>query len=137
MTSLRLDGRPVSVCVPSKLDPGLTRTAQTRGEPRSGSSPSRPRGSDWFSVTPESGSIPGLYGLKPIYAGPKDSDPPPSPLRFTADKFITADDILVSVIRVHNPTDRVQTIRVDPIIQPRTTFAARVGRQRLGVDHPR
>ena len=40
-----------------------------------------------------------------------------------ADKFITADDILVSVIRVHNPTDRVQTIYVDPIIRPEETFA--------------
>ena len=61
-----------------------------------------------------------------------DASPPPSPLRFTADKFITADDILVSVIRVHNPTDRVQTIHVDPVIRPTTTFRLRVGRQRLG-----
>ena len=64
----------------------------------------------------------GIYGLKPIYQDSKASNPPPSPLRFTADKFITADDVLVSVIRVHNPTDRVQTIRVAPIIEPRTTL---------------
>jgi hypothetical protein len=64
----------------------------------------------------------GLYGLKPILQDEKAADPPPSPLRFTADKFITADDILVSVIRVHNPTDRIQTIHVAPLIRPRTTF---------------
>jgi hypothetical protein len=64
----------------------------------------------------------GLYGLKPIFQDQNDSNPPPSPLQLTADKFITADDILVSVIRVHNPTDRVQTVQVTPIIQPKTTF---------------
>jgi hypothetical protein len=65
----------------------------------------------------------GIYGLKPIGEDPKDAVPTSSPLRFTGDKFITADDVLVSVIRVHNPTDRVQTIYVEPIIQPATTFA--------------
>jgi hypothetical protein len=63
----------------------------------------------------------GLYGLKPIDQDRKDSGPPPSPLQFTADKFITPDDVLVSVIRAHNPTDRVQTIHVAPIIRPKTT----------------
>ena len=65
----------------------------------------------------------GLYGLKPIEAAKDGSPRTSSPLQFTGDKFITADDILVSVIRVHNPTDRVQTIYVDPIIQPATTLA--------------
>ena len=65
----------------------------------------------------------GIYGIKLINEAQKDAGPPSSPLRFTGDKFITADDLLVSVIRVHNPTDRVQTIYVEPIIQPATTFA--------------
>ena len=64
----------------------------------------------------------GIYGLKPIYGEPKHPDSPSSPLRFTGDKFITADDVLVSVIRVHNPTDRVETIYVDPIIHPASTI---------------
>ncbi len=65
----------------------------------------------------------GIYGLKPIDETQKDASPPSSPLRFTGDKFITADDLLVSVIRVHNPTDRVQTIYVEPAIRPAETFA--------------
>jgi hypothetical protein len=64
----------------------------------------------------------GLYGLRPIYQDEKVADPP-SPLQFTADKFISADDILVSVVRVHNPTDRVRTIHVAPVVRPETTFA--------------
>ncbi len=65
----------------------------------------------------------GLYGIKPIEAAQGGASRTSTQLQFTGDKFITADDILVSVIRVHNPTDRVQTIYVDPIIQPATTFA--------------
>ncbi len=65
----------------------------------------------------------GLYGLRPIYQDQRTAQPPPSPLHFTADKFITADDILVSIIRVQNPADRVQTIHVAPIIRPEKTFA--------------
>ncbi len=65
----------------------------------------------------------GIYGLKPIDENPKDAVPTSSPLQFTGDKFITADDLLVSVIRVHNPTDRVQTIYVEPVVQPATTFS--------------
>ncbi len=64
----------------------------------------------------------GIYGLRPIYEGPPRQNPPQNPLQFTGDKFITADDVLVSVVRVHNPTDRVQTIYLDPIIQPASTF---------------
>ena len=44
-------------------------------------------------------------------------------MQFDGDKFITADDLLVSVIRVNNPTDRVQTIYVEPIIRPAETIA--------------
>ncbi len=36
--------------------------------------------------------------------------------QISADKFITKSDILVSVVRVHNPTDQVQTIYVDPTV---------------------
>ncbi len=64
----------------------------------------------------------GLYGLKPVGGMDRENAPASSPLNFTADKFITADDVLVSIIRVHNPTDRVQTIEVEPIIQPDRTF---------------
>jgi hypothetical protein len=64
----------------------------------------------------------GLYGLRPVYQDERAAQPPPSPLQFTADKFITADDVLVSVIRVHNPTDRVQTVQVTPIVSPKRTF---------------
>ena len=74
----------------------------------------RNAGSDFYT---------GIYGLKPINEVQKDAASPSSPLQFTGDKFITADDLLVSVIRVHNPTDRVQTIYAEPIIQPATTFA--------------
>src|SRR5262249_30892796 len=65
----------------------------------------------------------GLYGLRPIYQDGGVPQPPPSRLQFNAEKFITADDVLVSIVRVHNPTDQVQTIHVAPIIRPKTTFS--------------
>jgi hypothetical protein len=45
----------------------------------------------------------GLYGFEPL---PTEGDRPTSgsPLAITADKFITPDDVLVSVLRIHNPT---------------------------------
>src|SRR5262249_17958195 len=56
----------------------------------------------------------GLYGIEPIWAA-DDPGPPSAPaLRFTADKFITPDDVLVSAIRVHNPTNRPQPVTVQP-----------------------
>ncbi len=64
----------------------------------------------------------GLYGVRPIDENGRNSRIPSSPLQITADKFITAEDILVSVVRVHNPTDRPQTIQVTPIIRPKSTF---------------
>jgi hypothetical protein len=64
----------------------------------------------------------GIYGLKPIYHDAQESGLPQSPLQFTADKFITADDVLVSLIRVHNPTDQVQSILVTPLIRPKATL---------------
>ncbi len=58
----------------------------------------------------------GLYGVRPI----GQTDPPgraePIPLQITGDKFITNSDILVSIVRVHNPTDKVQSIYVDPAV---------------------
>lgn len=65
----------------------------------------------------------GVYGVRPIFRDRDDAVPPPTPLRFTADKFITAADILVSVLRVHNPTDAVRTIYVDPIVRPEDTWS--------------
>ena len=58
----------------------------------------------------------GLYGVVPIAGDPAATNPRPSPLQFSADKFITSSDTLVSVVRAHNPTDQVQTIFVDPVI---------------------
>ncbi len=60
--------------------------------------------------------------MKPVDQDLQNSKISPSLLQTTADKFITADDILVSVVRVHNPTDRTQTIQVAPIIRPKSTF---------------
>ena len=58
----------------------------------------------------------GLYGLRPIYDVEDARWAEPSPLQVTGDKFITSSDILVSIVRVHNPTSEVQTIFVDPAI---------------------
>jgi hypothetical protein len=56
----------------------------------------------------------GLYGLEP--AGSDPAGAPGSPLKITADKFITPDDILVSVVRIRNPTDKPATVRVMPVL---------------------
>jgi len=64
----------------------------------------------------------GLYGVVPVVAGPVAPTPPASPLEFRCDKFINASDTLVTAVRVHNPTERVQTIYVDPIVGRETTF---------------
>jgi hypothetical protein len=58
----------------------------------------------------------GLYGVVPIDADPAAGQRPACPLEFSADKFITASDALVSIVRVHNPTGQVHTIYVDPVI---------------------
>jgi hypothetical protein len=58
----------------------------------------------------------GLYGLVTIDGDPAASKPQPCSLEISADKFITASDILVSIVRVHNPTAQVQTIYVDPVV---------------------
>ena len=58
----------------------------------------------------------GLYGVRPIREADQAGRPEPSPLQITGDKFITNSDILVSIVRVHNPTSQVQTIYVDPTV---------------------
>ncbi len=64
----------------------------------------------------------GLYGLKPTWEGEPNAAPPPNPLEITCDKFITRTDTLVSIVRVHNPTQQVQTIYVDPVVDVGTTL---------------
>jgi hypothetical protein len=59
----------------------------------------------------------GLYGLRPSYG---DDSPPSgraSSLEITCDKFITSSDCLVSIVRAHNPTQSVQMLYVDPVIE--------------------
>ena len=77
----------------------------------------------------------GLYGLKPI--GPEGSDAPvpPSPLRFTADKFITADDI-AGLASSGSTTRRTRCKRSTstPIDPAEDHLRLRAGRQRLGTD---
>jgi len=63
----------------------------------------------------------GLYGVVPVGAAAAGSNLPASPLEFQCDKFINPADTLVTVVRVHNPTDQVQTIYVDPIVGLETT----------------
>jgi len=58
----------------------------------------------------------GLYGVRPIRQNDQSSRPEPVQLQITGDKFITKSDILVSIVRVHNPTDQVQSIYVDPAV---------------------
>jgi hypothetical protein len=62
----------------------------------------------------------GLYGLRPIGRAQAEPARLPLALEFRCDKFITPADTLVSVVRVHNPTDRVQTIYVEPVLGPST-----------------
>jgi hypothetical protein len=60
----------------------------------------------------------GLYGVLPISASGADSTPTLVSLDIRCDKFISPSDVLVTVVRVHNPTDRVQTLYVDPVVGP-------------------
>jgi hypothetical protein len=64
----------------------------------------------------------GLYGVVPVGEHGTAVELPPSPLEFTCDKFITASDTLVSVVRVHNPTTTAHTIYVDPIVPLENVF---------------
>ena len=67
----------------------------------------------------------GLYGLVALAGEPASSVRPTCPLEFQCDKFITASDALVSIVRVHNPTNQVQTIYVDPPPSTATTCLIR------------
>ena len=58
----------------------------------------------------------GLYGVRPIRDAGEPMPPETCPLEISGDKFITKSDILVSIVRVHNPTSQVQTIYVDPTV---------------------
>ena len=58
----------------------------------------------------------GLYGVLPIREAAQSVPPEACPLQISADKFITKSDVLVSIVRIHNPTDQVQTIYVDPTV---------------------
>jgi hypothetical protein len=64
----------------------------------------------------------GLYGVRPIRDAGDPVAPDACPLQISGDKFITKSDILVSVVRVHNPTSRVQTVYVDPTVDLGTTL---------------
>jgi hypothetical protein len=54
--------------------------------------------------------------IKPTDSSGDAARPQASALEITGDKFITNSDILVSIVRVHNPTNQVQTIFVDPTV---------------------
>lgn len=54
----------------------------------------------------------GLYGFEPLYDG---AAPPAPAVKLVADKFITPDDLLVTVLRATNPTDQPTTLRVLPV----------------------
>jgi hypothetical protein len=57
----------------------------------------------------------GLYGFEPIeLPGAARRVAPATPLRIDADKFITASDVLVAILRIHNLTNQVQSISVEP-----------------------
>jgi hypothetical protein len=64
----------------------------------------------------------GIYGFEPLEEGDGTQYSVPStqssatPLEITANKFITADDTLVTIIRVHNPTKETHMLYVDPIL---------------------
>ncbi len=58
----------------------------------------------------------GLYGLRPIRETGEPVPPETTPLQIIGAKFITKSDILVSILRIHNPTSQVQTIYVDPTV---------------------
>ncbi len=58
----------------------------------------------------------GIYGLKPSFEDERARKDRRSPLAISCDKFITPSDCLVTLVRAHNPSDSVQTIYVDPVI---------------------
>ncbi len=95
--------------------PGRSQAACPRGKPRS----VRAGGGDPIPLPVPAcrrpllhGSVRGAADSRSGRAGAGET----SPLQITADKFITKSDTLVSVVRVHNPTNEVQTIYVDPTV---------------------
>ena len=74
----------------------------------------------------------GLYGLEPIWA-PDDPGPRPPPVvEVVADKFITPDDVLACVVRIHNPTDADQTVLVNPLLRGFNIYGALYRSRGLG-----
>jgi hypothetical protein len=69
-------------------------------------------------------SYTGLYGIVPEFVDTPATTRTPIGLHITCDKFITADDTLVSIVRVRNPNENTHTIYVDPIIATDELFEA-------------
>jgi hypothetical protein len=67
----------------------------------------------------------GIYGFEAIGKG-NEGGAPPVTLKITADKFITQNDTLVSIVRVQNPTDHAQSIEVMPVPDWQSQFDGRV-----------
>ena len=68
----------------------------------------------------------GLYGFEPV--APKDAPASGQPveLKISADKFITSDDILMSIVRVQNPSGEAKTIEVMPVTDWSSMFEGKV-----------
>ncbi len=58
----------------------------------------------------------GLYGFEALDDKGQESAAQPATLQIAGDKFITPDDILVSVVRVKNPTDKAQVVQIVPVL---------------------
>ncbi len=76
----------------------------------------------------------GLYGFEPIAAKAKDgarAAESKTPLEITADKFLTRDDILMTIVKVRNPTDQPRTIEVMPVLDWQEQYEAQVVSNRV------
>jgi hypothetical protein len=80
----------------------------------------------------------GLYGFEPVDApGAVRRVLPPTPLEITADKFITRSDALVSLVKVHNPTNQVQIASMSPTWDWRSRWFAELGESVLQEERAR
>ncbi len=68
----------------------------------------------------------GLYGVETVAT--KDSAPgsPEVELKITGDKYIARDDVLVSIVRIQNPTNAARTVEVMPVTDWTSQFEGRV-----------
>ncbi len=98
------------------IQPGRSRAAGPGRKP----SEIRTGGCEPVSLPVPPRRRPLLYRFVRCAAAPRrgraDAAPRPARSQISADKFITKSDILVSIVRVHNPTAEVQTIYVDPTV---------------------